>query len=111
MDTKDMIYSAAMVISAFVLTFRWLSYLEKINSDVTVDPVIYVSAMVLVGALAAMILNADARLRRIESEMEAKERSLRINIQGLEDSVDHKLDAMADETRSSVQEITSRLYR
>ena len=72
---------------------------------------IYVSAMVLVAALAAMILNADARLRRIESEIEAKERSLRINIQGMEESMDRKLDAMAGETRANIKEITGRLYR
>ncbi len=105
MDTKDTIYAALMVVSAFVLTFRWLNYLDN------QDPMIYVSAMVLVAALAAMILNADARLRRIESEIEAKERSLRINIQGMEESMDRKLDAMASETRSSIKEITGRLYR
>ncbi len=105
MDTKDTIYAALMVVSAFVLTFRWLNYLGN------QDPMIYVSAMVLVAALAAMILNADARLRRIESEIEAKERSLRINIQGMEESVDRKLDAMTNETRASIKEITGRLYR
>jgi hypothetical protein len=105
MDTKDTIYAALMVVSAFVLTFRWLNYLEN------QDPVIYVSAMVLVAALAAMIMSADARLRRIESEIEAKERSLRVNIQGMEESVDRKLDAMAGETRASIKEITGRLYR
>jgi len=105
MDTKDTIYAALMVVSAFVLTFRWLNYLDN------QDPMIYVSAMILVAALAAMILNADARLRRIESEIEAKERSLRINIQGMEESMDRKLDAMAGETRASIKDITGRLYR
>ena len=105
MDTKDTIYAALMVVSAFVLTYEWLDYLDNQN------PVIYVSAMVLVAALAAMIMSADARLRRIESEIEAKERSLRINIQGMEESMDHKLDAMAGETRASIKEITGRLYR
>nr|QNO47400.1 hypothetical protein FLPANLNF_00019 [Methanosarcinales archaeon ANME-2c ERB4] len=105
MDTKDTIYAALMVVSAFVLTYEWLDYLDNRN------PVIYVSAMVLVAALAAMILGADARLRRIESEIEAKERSLRINIQGMEENVDRKLDAMTNETRASIKEITGRLYR
>ncbi len=88
-----------------MLTFRWLNYLGN------QDPVTYVSAMVLVAALAAMILGADARLKRIESEIEAKERSLRINIQGMEENVDRKLDAMAGETRASIKDITGRLYR
>lgn len=105
METKDMIFSAMMVTSAFVLTFRWLSYLEN------EDPVIYVSAMVLVGALAAMLLSADTRLRRIESEIEAKERSLRINIQGVEENIDRKMDVMIDEVRTSRQEIAKRSYR
>lgn len=105
MDTKDMIYSATMVVSAFVLTFRWLSYLENR------DPVIYVSAMVLVGALSAMLLSAVARLRKIEIEIENKERSLRINIQGVEDGMDRKLDLITEENRATMRELTGRLYR
>ncbi|KAF5411485.1 MAG: hypothetical protein U9N46_02355 [Euryarchaeota archaeon] len=105
MDTKDKIYAAMMVISAFVLTFKWLMWL---GND---DPVIYVSAMVLVASLAGMILNINERLNKIESEIEAKERSLRVNIQGVEESMDRKLDALIVENRANLKELTGRLYR
>jgi hypothetical protein len=105
MDTRNMIYSAMMVISALVLTVEWLRWLENDN------PVIYVSAMVLVGSLAAMIIGIAARISEINSKIDAKEQSLRINIQGVEENMERKLDAMASENRASMQELTGRLYR
>ena len=105
MDTKNTIYSAMMVISALVLTVEWLRWLENEN------PVIYVSAMVLVGSLAAMIINIDARITEIISKIDAKEQSLRINIQGVEENMERKLDTMVSENRASIQELTGRFYR
>ncbi len=105
MDTKNMIYSAMMVISALVLTVEWLRWLENDN------PVIYVSAMVLVGSLAAMIINIDARIAEINSKIDAKEQSLRINIQGVEENMERKLDTMVSENRASIQDLTGRFYR
>ena len=105
MDTKNTIYSAMMVISALVLTVEWLRWLENDN------PVIYVSAMVLVGSLAAMIINIDARIAEINSKIDTKEQSLRINIQGVEENMERKLDTMISENKASIQEITGRLYR
>ena len=105
MDTKNTIYSAMMVISALVLTVEWLKWLENDN------PVIYVSAMVLVGSLAAMIINIDARIAEINSKIDAKEQSLRINIQGVEENMERKLDTMVSENRASIQDLTGRFYR
>ncbi len=67
--------------------------------------------MVLVGALSAMLLSAVARLKKIEVEIENKERSLRINIQGVEDGMDRKLDLITEENRATMRELTGRLYR
>ncbi|RZN44082.1 MAG: hypothetical protein EF813_00075 [Methanosarcinales archaeon] len=105
MDTKNTIYSAMMIISALVLTVEWLKWLENEN------PVIYVSAMVLVGSLAAMIVKIDARISEINSKIDAKEQSLRINIQGVEENMERKLDTMVSENRDSIQELTGRFYR
>ena len=105
MDTKNTIYSAMMVISALVLTVEWLRWLENDN------PVIYVSAMVLVGSLAAMIVDIAARITEINFKIDRKEQSLRINIQGVEENMERKLDTMISENKASIQEITGRLYR
>ncbi|MCK4459554.1 MAG: hypothetical protein KAT13_02855 [Methanosarcinales archaeon] len=105
MDTKNTIYSAMMVISALVLTVEWLRWLENDN------PVIYVSAMVLVGSLAAMIIDIAARITEINFKIDRKEQSLRINIQGVEENMERKLDTMISENKASIQEITGRLYR
>ena len=105
MDTKNTIYSAMMVISALVLTVEWLRWLENDN------PVIYVSAMVLVGSLAAMIIDIAARITEINFKIDRKEQSLRINIQGVEENMERKLDIMVNENRASIQELTGRFYR
>ena len=94
-----------MVISALVLTVEWLRWLENDN------PVIYVSAMVLVGSLAAMIIDIAARITEINFKIDRKEQSLRINIQGVEENMERKLDTMISENKASIQEITGRLYR
>ena len=69
------------------------------------------AAMVLIGSLAAMILSVDMRMRRIESMLEAKERSLRINIQSVEENLDRKLNSVLNKTNSSMEEMSRRMYR
>jgi hypothetical protein len=109
MEARDIIFSIVMIVSSFVLTYKWMTRFASTNY--TADAVIVLSAMVLIGALAAMILSADIRLRRIESMIEAKERSLRVNIQSVEENVDRKLNAVLNKTNSTVEEMSRRMYK
>ena len=88
MESRDIIFSIVMVVSAFVLTYEWLGRFQYSPANA----LIVLSAMVMVGALAAMILSVDIRLRKIDTMMESKERSLRINIQSVEGNIDKKMD-------------------
>ncbi|TAN39572.1 MAG: hypothetical protein EPN24_05285 [Candidatus Methanoperedens sp.] len=105
MEVKDVGLAAVMIVSSIILTDRWL------NRFGDSDPVIIMSAMFLAGSLAAMILLLDMRLRKIEESIDAKERSLRINIKGVEENLDKKMEAMAQSTSHSIGEFSKRIYR
>ena len=105
MEVKDVGLAAVMIVSSIILTDRWL------NRFGDSDPVIIMSAMLLAGSLAAMILLLDLRLRKIEESINSKERSIRINIKGVEENLDKKMEAMAQSTSHSIGEFSKRIYR
>ncbi len=105
MEVKDVGLAAVMIVSSIILTDRWLSRFGES------DPVIIMFAMLLAGSLAAMILQLDMRLRKIEESINAKERSLRISIKGVEENLDKKMEAIAQSTNHSIGEFSKRIYR
>ena len=105
MEVKDIGLAAVMIISSMVLTYKWLTRLGDS------DPVIIVSAMLLVGSLAIMILLLDLRLRNLEEELGAKERSIRINIKGVEENLEKKLEELSKSTSNTIGEFSKRMYR
>jgi|SRR4030067_1723683 len=105
MEVKDVGLAAVMIVSSIILTDRWL------NRFGDSDPVIIISAMLLAGSLAAMILLLDMRLRKIEETINAKERSLRINIKGVEENLDKRMEEIAQSTSHSIGEFSKRIYR
>ncbi len=105
MDSKYIGLAALMTLSSIILTERWLTRFG--DSDI----IIILSAMVLAGSLAGMILMLDMRLRQIDENINAKERSTRINIKGLEENIDKKMEAIAQNTRNSIGEFSKRIYR
>ena len=105
METRDIVFSVVMVISAFALTYRWLNRWE------VGDPVIVLSAMVLIGSLASLLLSIDARIRRIEERIDAKERSLRVSIQSVEECLDKRLQAVISRMYDVMEQLGRRVYR
>lgn len=105
MDAKYISLAVVMIVSSLVLTYKWLTRLGDS------DPVIVISAMILAGSLAVMILLLDTRLSNLEEALNAKERSLRINIKGVEENLEKKMDAMAQSTSNSIGEFSKRIYR
>ncbi len=106
MDTKDITLAVIMTLSSVVLTIKWLTRLGS-----NPDPIIILAALFLIGSLAAMILLLDQRLRRIEESLDSKERSLRINIQGVEEHLENKMNAFVEKTNTSIGEFSKRIYR
>ncbi|MCX9083783.1 MAG: hypothetical protein OIN87_03170 [Candidatus Methanoperedens sp.] len=106
MDTKNVTLAVVMTLSSVVLTHKWLTRLNYSS-----DPVIVLAAVLLIGSLAGLILSLDTRLKTIEETLEIRDRSLRINIQGVEEHLEKKMDAFVEKTNSSIGEFSKRIYR
>ena len=105
MDSKDIGLATVMVVSSMVLTYKWLARLGDS------DPVIVISAMLLAGSLAIMILLLDMRLRSLEEAINSKERSIRINIKGVEENLEKKIEDLSKKTSNTIGEFSKRIYR
>jgi len=81
METRDVIFSSVMVVAAFVMVYTLVyNYSPK-------DPVIVVSSVIFVGMLAVLFLSTNERLKKIETDISRKERSLRVSMQSVEEEV------------------------
>ena len=105
MEIRDIIFSIAMVLSAFTLTYRWLGQYGL------GDAVVILSAMFLVGMLASLILSMDTRLRRIESKLDTKERALRVNIKSVKDEIEEGFSSLSRKMNEGLEDISKRMYR
>ncbi len=105
MEVKDAGLAVVMTISSMVLTYKWLT---RIGDS---DSVIIISAMILAGSLAIMILLLDLRLRNLEDALNSKERSIRINIKGVEDNLEKKITDLSASTNHTIGEFSKRIYR
>jgi apolipoprotein N-acyltransferase len=107
METRDIVFSVIMVISAFILTYQWLGRFGESSKN----PLIIFAAIVMVGSLAVLILSIITRLRNIEQMMESKERSLRINIQSVEDNLDKRIGDVQNSVNNAMDELNRKKYR
>ena len=105
MEQKDVGLAIVMIMSSLVLTYRWL---ERLGGS---DIIIVISAMLLIGSLATMILFVDMRLRDLETVIDSKERSLRINIQGVEENLEKKMDNFTHTTSEKLGDFSKKFYR
>lgn len=107
METRDIIFSFVMVVSSFVLTYEWLGRFKYSPAN----SLIILSAMVMIGALAAMILSVDIRLRKIDKMIDTKERALRINIQSVEENTAKRLNTVISRLDDNREQFNRRQYR
>jgi hypothetical protein len=101
MDIKDILLSLVMVASAFVLVYTHLDALDN------VDPVQIASAVLLIAAMAMLMLSTSSRVRRLEQELLASQRAMRIGLQGLEG----KMDSANSRYMAALEDISKKLYR
>lgn len=107
METRDIVFSVIMVTSAFILTYQWLGRFGESSKN----PLIIFAAIVMVGSLAVLILSIITRLRNLEQMMETKERSLRINIQSVEDNLDKRIGDVQNSVNNAMDELNRKKYR
>lgn len=107
METKNIIFSVVMVFSAFVLVYRVVYEVWTARED----PVIVMSAVILIGMMALLFLSIDERLRKMEGDILEKERSLRISMQSVEEEVRDKVDTTTRRLEEIREDIMKRGYR
>ncbi len=107
METRDIVFSVVMVGSAFVLTYEWLGRFKYSPAN----SLIVLSAIVMVGALAAMILSVDMRLRRLEGTIDSSDRSTRISLQSVEENIDRKMNKVTGVVEDALDIFNRRNYR
>lgn len=105
MELKDIGLAVVMILSSIALTYKWL---KRLGDS---DPVIIVSAVLLIGSLAVMLMLINARIRGLEAALNAKERSIRINIKGVEENLEKKMDSFVKSTSNTIGEFSKRIYR
>jgi Co/Zn/Cd efflux system component len=107
MEIRDIVFSIVMVVSSFVLTYEWLG---RFSYD-PANSLIILAAIVMVGALAAMILSVDIRLRKLETTIDIKERSLKTNVQSIESYMDRKMNEVISRVNETLEALDSKRYR
>lgn len=107
MEIRDIVFSIIMVVSSFVLTYQWLG---RFQYDPANSLIIF-AAIVMVGALAAMLLSIDMRMRKLENLIDFNDRTLRISVQSLENNMDQKMIEVINNLDKSVDTLNRKRYR
>jgi len=106
MEKRDSIFLAVMVLSSFLLSVEWLRRFPSRASN----PLIVISVVVLIGTLSIMLISLNARLRELEEKIEARDRSLRLNLEGGEANVEDKMNEIITKVDNAIYELKLRKY-
>ncbi|WP_292389398.1 hypothetical protein [Methanosarcina sp. UBA5] len=106
METRDTIFLVVMVLSSFLLSFEWLRRFAYRPTN----PLIILSVMILVGTLAVMLISVNNRLQELENKMEAKDRTLKANMESTEIKIEERLNELSSKVDNAVYEFNRRKY-
>jgi hypothetical protein len=106
METRDTVFLVVMVLSSFLLSFEWL---RRFSYKPT-NPLIILSVMVLVGTLSVMLISINNKLQEFEDKMEAKDRTLKINIENSGTKIEERMNELSSKVDNAVYEFNRRKY-
>ncbi len=106
METRDTVFLVVMVLSSFLLSFEWLRRFEYKPTN----PLIILSVMVLVGTLAVMLISVNNRLQELENKMEAKDLTLKVNMDSTETKIEERMNELSSKVDNAVYEFNRRKY-
>lgn len=106
METRDTVFLVVMVLSSFLLSFEWLRRFAYKPTN----PLIILSVMVLVGTLAVMLISVNNRLQELENKMEAKDRTLKVNMESTETKIEERMNELSSKIDNAVYEFNRRKY-
>ena len=106
METRDTVFLVVMVLSSFLLSFEWLRRFEYASTN----PLIVISVMILVGTLAVMIISINNKLQEFEDKIEAKDRTLKVNMESTETKIDERMNELSSKVDNAICEFSRRKY-
>jgi hypothetical protein len=106
METRDTIFLVVMVLSSFLLSFEWLRRFEYTSTN----PLIILSVMILVGTLSVMIISINNKLQEFEDKMEAKDRTLKVNMESTETKIEERMNELSSKVDNAIYEFNRRKY-
>ncbi len=106
METRDTVFLVVMVLSSFLLSFEWLRRFEYASTN----PLIIISVMILVGTLAVMIISINNKLQEFEDKIEAKDRTLNVNMESTETKIDERMNELSSKVDNAICEFNRRKY-
>jgi hypothetical protein len=106
METRDTVFLVVMVLSSFLLSFEWL---RRFKPEPT-NPLIILSVMVLVGTLAVMLISINNKLQEFEDRMEAKDRTLKVNMESSGAKIEERLSELSSKVDNAIYEFNRRKY-
>jgi hypothetical protein len=106
METRDTVFLVVMVLSSFLLSFEWLRRFEYASTN----PLIILSVMILVGTLAVMIISINNKLQEFEDKIEAKDRTLKVNMESTETKIDERMNELSSKVDNAICEFNRRKY-
>jgi TPP-dependent 2-oxoacid decarboxylase len=104
-EQKNVVLTIIGVLSAFILTWRWLQIYHQ--SDI----ILMLSAAILVASLSALIISMEERVKELESRLERTERSLRVSVHGMEDVLTEQMNSSTLRIVELLETILKRMYR
>ncbi len=106
MEAREILFSALMIISAVVLTYRWLSLVHN-----NVDFVVVFFAFLLTFSLGALLLSMMYRMGKTVEELESTKRMIAANADDLERRFEERLSVYIRDLEEKLDEIQRRMYR
>ncbi|NLN44014.1 MAG: hypothetical protein GX152_07555, partial [Methanosarcina sp.] len=95
-----------MVLSSFLLSFEWL----RMFSYEPTNLLIILSVMVLIGTLSAMLISINNKLQSLEDIMEAKDRTLKINMESTGMKIEERMNELSSKVDNAIYEFNRRKY-
>ena len=96
----DIILAIVLIISTLVLILR-----------VWQDLILAVAATLMMASLGGLFLSLGAKIRNLDQNVIARERTMRMNLDELNLMVCNKCDTMITEVHQIVDELSRRVYR
>ncbi|KAF1076673.1 hypothetical protein MKMG_01444 [Methanogenium sp. MK-MG] len=96
----DIILAIVLIISTLVLILR-----------VWQDLILAVAATLMMASLGGLFLSLGAKIRNLDQNVIARERTMRMNLDELNLMVCNKCDTMISEVHQIVSELSRRVYR